>query len=140
MIGEYEVVVKLVLAVIIGGIVGWEREKIHRPAGLRTHMLVSLSSALITVTAIDYFGIEAARILGGIVTGIGFLGAGTIFKQKDHVRGLTTAASLWAIAAIGIAIGTGFYVAVGVATILLIIILNLGMFEKKIFKKKTSKK
>jgi len=132
---EYEIILKLVLAVIIGGIVGWEREKIHRPAGLRTHMLVTLSAAMITITALDSFGVQSARVVAGIVTGIGFLGAGTIFREKDHVRGLTTAASLWTVAGIGIALGTGFYQAVIVSSILLLVILRLNVFEKKKFKK-----
>ncbi|HEX8218577.1 MAG TPA: MgtC/SapB family protein [Chloroflexia bacterium] len=100
------------LAFILGGIVGYERERVQRPAGLRTHMLVCAGSACFTVASV--FGFEGlgtvrdpARLAAQIITGIGFLGAGTIFRTGSTVRGLTTASSIWITAAIGIVAGLG---------------------------------
>jgi putative Mg2+ transporter-C (MgtC) family protein len=104
-----EMVVRLLLAFLAGGIVGMEREQTDRPAGLRTHMLVSGGSALFTIASIAMAVGEddRTRIASQIVTGIGFLGAGTIFRSGTAVRGLTTAAGLWTVAAIGMGIGAG---------------------------------
>ena len=120
---------RLVLATVAGGLIGLEREVVHKPAGIRTHMLVSLGSALFALVTIEQLPNEAARIIAGIATGIGFLGAGTIFKAKDEVHGLTTAASVWAVAAVGLAIGFGYYWIMVVAVILILIILQLNKFE-----------
>lgn len=100
---------KLVLAAVFGGIVGYEREVHEHPAGLRTHILVCMGSALMTIVSIKFQppGGDPGRIAAQIVTGIGFLGAGTILRQGSTVRGLTTAASLWTVAGIGIAVGVG---------------------------------
>jgi len=126
----WEPILRLVIAVIIGGLVGIEREAYHKPAGIRTHMLVCLGAALFTiVTIISFPGGDAIRIAAGIVTGIGFLGAGTIFKSKDTIKGLTTAASLWAVAGIGLAIGAGLYIITVAAAILIVIILQLERME-----------
>lgn len=125
MVAESEMVLRLVLAAIAGGIVGYERKKVHKPAGMRTHMLVSTGAALFTLVSISYFA-DSARIVGGIVTGIGFLGAGTIFRSKDSIKGLTTAASLWAVAAVGIGIAVGLYFISVVSVILIMIILGLN--------------
>jgi putative Mg2+ transporter-C (MgtC) family protein len=119
-----ETLAGLLLAVVLGGLVGWEREKSNRPAGLRTHMLVCLGSCLFTLVSIN-FSSDPARIAAGIVAGIGFIGAGTIWGQKDKIQGITTAASLWTTAAIGLAVGIEDYplaivVAVIVFTILII--------------------
>lgn len=127
---EYsEVLLRLVLAVIAGGLIGLEREVFHKPAGVRTHMLVSLGSALFVLLTIETFPNEGARIIAGIATGIGFLGAGTIFKSKDEVHGLTTAASIWAVSAVGLAIGLGYYLMTMIAVILILIILQLNKVE-----------
>lgn len=100
----------LLLAVLLGGLVGWERERQERPAGLRTHILVCVGAALMTLVG-DTIPNNGARIAAQIVTGVGFLGAGTIIRENDTmgtpVRGLTTAASLWATAGVGIAVGLG---------------------------------
>lgn len=125
MVAESEMVLRLVLAAIAGGIVGYERKKVHKPAGMRTHMLVSTGAALFTLVSISYFA-DSARIVGGIVTGIGFLGAGTIFRSKDSIKGLTTAASLWAVAAVGIGIAVGLYLISVASVILIMIILGLN--------------
>ena len=127
---EYtEILLRLVLATLAGGLIGLEREIVHRPAGIRTHMLVSLGSALFALITIEQLPNEAARIIAGIATGIGFLGAGTIFKAKNDVHGLTTAASVWAVAAVGLSIGFGYYLMMLIAVILILIILQLNKFE-----------
>ena len=127
---EYsEIFLRLILATLAGGLIGLEREIVHRPAGVRTHMLVSLGSALFALVTIEQLPNEAARIIAGIATGIGFLGAGTIFKAKDEVHGLTTAASVWAVAAVGLSIGFGYYLMMLIATMLILIILQLNKLE-----------
>ncbi len=120
---EMEIVIKLVVSAILGALVGFEREMHRKPAGLRTHSLVCIGSALFTIISINVIGGEPSRIAAGIVTGIGFLGAGMIFKSEDRVRGLTTAAELWVLAAIGLAIGIGYYFAALVTTLVVIFIL-----------------
>ena len=124
-----EILLRLVLSVVAGGLIGLEREVVHKPAGIRTHMLVCLGSALFVLVTLETLPNEAARIIAGIATGIGFLGAGTIFKAKDEVHGLTTAASVWAVAAVGLAIGFGFYLMTAIAVILILIILQLNKVE-----------
>ncbi|MCS6936832.1 MAG: MgtC/SapB family protein [Candidatus Bipolaricaulota bacterium] len=121
-----ELLVRLVVAALLGAVVGWERERAQRPAGLRTYMLVAFGSALFTVlssTAFAGAGADPSRIAANIVVGIGFLGAGTIFRAGEAVRGLTTAAGLWAIAAIGMAAGAGEYLLALFSTVLVLGIL-----------------
>jgi putative Mg2+ transporter-C (MgtC) family protein len=117
-----ETFLSLLLAVALGAIVGIEREMTHKPAGLRTHMLVSLGACLFTVVSVG-FDVEPARIAAGIVAGIGVVGAGTIWAEKDKVKGITTAASLWVTAAIGLTAGIGDYPLAAVVTVLVVIIL-----------------
>ncbi|MBT0160142.1 MgtC/SapB family protein [Candidatus Bathyarchaeota archaeon A05DMB-2] len=126
-----ETLASLLLAVAFGAVVGIERELIHKPAGLRTHMLVSLGSCLFTIVSIS-FSMDPARIAAGIVAGIGFIGAGTIWAEKDKVQGITTAASLWASAAIGLTTGIGDYPLAGVVTFLVVIILISNRLLKRI--------
>ncbi|MGQ9551720.1 MAG: MgtC/SapB family protein [Candidatus Bathycorpusculaceae bacterium] len=121
----------LILAMTLGAIVGFEREITHKPAGLRTHMLVSLGSCLFTIVSLYEFSIDPARIAAGIVTGIGFIGAGTIIAEQDKIVGITTAASLWVTAAIGLTIGVGNYVLGVVATLLVFLVLSSRMILKK---------
>jgi putative Mg2+ transporter-C (MgtC) family protein len=106
---ERDVLLRVLLAGVLGYVVGWEREYVaHREAGTRTFSLVAMSSALVTALSIDIFGIDsAARVIANIVVGVGFLGGGTILKDVGHIHGLTTAAGMWAIAAVGIAVGSG---------------------------------
>ena len=111
---DVEMLVRIVLAFVLGGIIGYERESIQRPAGLRTHMLVAAGSAAFTL--VSAYGFEGegtvrdpSRIAAQVVTGIGFLGAGTIWRTTDTVRGLTTAASIWLVAATGMLVGAGLY-------------------------------
>src|SRR5690554_6414549 len=111
----WEIVVKLVLGMVFGGVIGLEREIGNRPAGFRTHTLVCMGSALVMMSAeflmeaYPAFEPDPARLGAQVISGIGFLGAGTILKDGSRVRGLTTAASIWVVACIGIAIGVGFY-------------------------------
>jgi len=120
---ETEIIIKLVVSAILGGLVGFEREVQRKPAGMRTHSLVCIGSTLFTIISVNLIGAEPSRIAAGIVTGIGFIGGGMIFKSEDRVRGLTTAAELWVLAAIGVAVGIGFYFASLVATLIVIFIL-----------------
>ena len=129
MIEYTEILLRLILSVIAGGFIGLEREVVHKPAGVRTHMLVCLGSALFILITIESLPSEAARIIAGIATGIGFLGAGTIFKAKSEVHGLTTAASIWAVSAVGLAIGLGYYLMTIVSVVLVLIILQLNKVE-----------
>ncbi|MCQ9208331.1 MAG: MgtC/SapB family protein [Omnitrophica bacterium] len=124
------ITIRLLLAFILGGLVGFEREVHGRVAGLRTHILVCLGSALIMLTSIHMFHlyreiatIDPSRIAAGVIMGIGFLGAGTIMRFRASVLGLTTAASLWVVAGIGLAIGSGFYIGAYVTTALVLFVL-----------------
>lgn len=131
------VVVRLVIAVLLGGIVGWNRERRRTAAGLRTHMMVALGSALFVLVP-QQAGMHLAdmsRVLQGVVAGIGFLGAGAIikFESKEQIKGLTTAAGIWATAAIGIAAGMGREALAVLSTVLALVILGvLPRFERAI--------
>ena len=121
-----EMIYKLTLAAILGMTIGLEREHRGKPAGLRTYALVALGAALFTLMSQQSFSEKAfdpSRIASQVVVGIGFLGAGLIFLKGDQVQGLTTAAGLWVAAAIGMAVGFGFYAVAIYATILALIIL-----------------
>jgi len=125
-----DVLFKLLLAVALGALIGFERELKHRPAGLRTHMLVSLGSAIFAIISLT-FDIEPARIAAGIVAGIGFIGAGNIIAQRGHIRGITSAATLWVVAGIGLSVGVGEYIIGIVSAVFVFGILQLGKLEKK---------
>jgi putative Mg2+ transporter-C (MgtC) family protein len=128
---ELELVARLILGFVLSGIVGLEREVSLKPAGLRTHVLVGLGSTLLTVLSIDAFpGSDPSRVAASIIVGIGFLGAGTILKTEEKVIGLTTAATLWIVASIGVATGAGFYILAIVATILAFLVLKLDIFQR----------
>jgi len=126
----WEVVIRLFLAVVLGGAIGYQREIAEKPAGLRTHALVSLGSAIFMIVSTDLqpvFGIartDITRIAAGVVTGIGFLGAGAIIRRGSIVRGLTTAASIWVVAAVGLAAGGGLYATSIIATVFALITLT----------------
>ncbi len=134
MLGIEEIIFKLILASLLGSIIGIEREINKRPAGLRTHVLVTLGATLITIVSISGavktgYG-DPYRLAAQVVSGIGFLGAGTIMQREDEVDGLTTAASLWVTAGIGMGIGTGYYLAsVTTAVMVLIVLMSLGIYE-----------
>lgn len=119
-----EDIVKLFLALLAGAIVGAEREYRSKSAGLRTLTLISVGSALFTIISIHVGG-DPARIAANIVTGIGFLGAGIIFKEDNRVRGLTTAATVWCVAALGMCIGIGAYQLAGAGVLVMLMILFL---------------
>ncbi len=130
------ILLKLVLAGILGGMIGIEREHKHRPAGLRTHILVCMGACLTMMISsfmvADGLTTDVARLGAQVISGIGFLGAGTILREGDRVRGLTTAATLWAIACVGLAIGIGYYGgAIAAAFMMLIVLRVLGYIMTK---------
>lgn len=127
-----ESILGLIISIVFGAIIGFEREITHKPAGLRTHMLVCLGSCLFTIVSQE-FGMDPARVAAGIVTGIGFIGAGTIIAEQGKVVGITTASSLWVTAAIGLAVGLGNYLLAAVSTLLVFLILTSKIIFKKIF-------
>lgn len=125
-----EIILKLLLSIVLGGIVGYEREYKSRPAGLRTHILVCIGAALVQITAINFFrnsgvtNMDPMRLGAQVISGIGFLGAGTILKEGANIKGLTTAASVWVVACIGLAAGSGLYFEATAATILIYVSLK----------------
>ncbi len=121
---------QMVLAAVLGGVIGWQREHMGKSAGFRTFALVAVGSALFTIMSISAFAADPARVAAQILTGIGFIGAGIIFHKKNTVEGMTTAASFWAVAAIGMSIGVGWYMESIIATILVLLVLSL-MIKKK---------
>lgn len=130
-------VVALILSALFGAVVGYERTKVHKPAGLRTHMLVSAGSCLFMIISAKFFN-DPARIAAGVVSGIGFIGAGTIIaeqrERRTRIVGITTAASLWMTAAIGMAVGMGEYVLAGLSALLTYVILKLKKVEEMLGK------
>lgn len=137
------VLIRLLIAGILGGIIGFERESVSRPAGFRTHILVCVGAALVMITSQFIFeryrtltNIDPARLGAQVISGIGFLGAGTIIREGASVKGLTTAASLWAVSCVGIAAGIGFYEgAIFAAAIIYITLIVLKRIEKHFAKK-----
>jgi putative Mg2+ transporter-C (MgtC) family protein len=137
---ELDIFIKMLLASLAGGLIGLEREKHGRPAGLRTNLLVAVGSCVMviiseafyikyaTFTAESALRIDPSRVAAQIVTGVGFLGAGVILKEGASVRGLTTAASLWAVSGLGMAFGMGFYSLGGIAT--LMVLASLSFLKK----------
>ena len=148
MLNDAEIIMRLVLSVILSGLIGLERQIHRRTAGLRTHILVSLGSCLIMLTSLYIFAIyknevplDPARIAAGVITGIGFLGAGAIIRDREGVKGLTTAASLWVVAGIGLATGCGFYKAALFTTVLaLLTLFFLRYVERIMFGKEEQEK
>ncbi|NLY76994.1 MAG: MgtC/SapB family protein [Tissierellia bacterium] len=135
MLGVKDIVIRLILSVLLSSIIGLDRESINKPAGLRTHVLVSLASTLIMLLSLYLSDIYSTgyyysdRLASQVISGIGFLGAGTILRRdKGIITGLTTAASLWAVAAIGLAVGAGFYIGAVLTTGLVIV--TLILFQK----------
>ncbi len=141
MIGNGEMVARLALAALSGSVIGLERERLLWAAGLRTHMLVCVGSCLIMLVSAFGFGdvlgadhvvLDPSRIAAQVVSGIGFLGAGTILLRGEVVKGLTTAASLWGVAAIGLAVGSGLYVPALTTTVLVVgILAGVKPFEER---------
>ena len=126
---EFEVIIKLLLGFILAGVIGAERESENKPAGFKTHSLIGVSAVLIMLCGKFYSGIansDAARIPAQLISGIGFIGAGTILRDGFTVKGLTTAASLLAVTCIGLSVGAGFYIGAIVATLIVYFILRLA--------------
>ena len=120
--------IKLLLALVLGGVIGWERELYDKPAGFRTNTLICVGSTLFTIFSLKIGtipGTDSARIAAQIVSGIGFLGAGAIIRRGEAVLGLTTAATIWFVASIGMGVGAGYYVTSSVGTALALAILVL---------------
>lgn len=139
-----EVLLRLGAAALVGAALGLDREARGKPAGLRTHALVSIGAALVTLVSIELSfregGIDAnavSRVIQGIVAGVGFLGGGAILKSKDRddVRGLTTAATIWIVAALGIACGAGFWVAALASLALSAVVLILGVPVERVVRR-----
>jgi putative Mg2+ transporter-C (MgtC) family protein len=132
---QIDALLRVLVAGFVGAVVGLERELAGKPAGVRTYALIAMGAAIFTAGAIAAFGPgdPAARVAAQIVTGIGFIGAGTILHMRDRVVGLTTAAGIWAVAAVGLVIGAGLYVlGVGSAVLLLLLLrfLRTGWLER----------
>ena len=123
---ELDLVLRLLIAALMGGLIGYERERAEKPAGFRTHLLVCVGAALFTIASLHGFGLlsDPARVAAGVVVGIGFLGAGTILRGERGVIGLTTAATIWAAAAIGLAVGAGLYLAAVIAAVIVLVALR----------------
>lgn len=135
---ELQVIIRILLSGVLGGLIGLERESLNKSAGFRTHILVCVGSALIMIVSQDiYFmyqsktPLDPARIAAQVVSGIGFLGAGTIMREGATVKGLTTAATLWVVAGVGLAVGAGSYFAALVSTgVIFLTLIYLGKVEK----------
>ncbi len=132
---EYgEMGLRLILSILLGGLIGIERQTANKPAGLRTNMLVCLGTTIFVLVAVKTFEaypeapVDITRVAAGIITGIGFLGAGTILRTEKEIQGLTSAATIWFVCGIGMATGMGFYVLAIVSSLLGLIILKIGEF------------
>lgn len=145
MADNYEILIRLLVAAILGSIVGLERERRDNAAGLRTHALVSIGACLAMIVSAygfhdlishDKIDLDPSRVAAQVISGIGFLGAGTILLRRNIVKGLTTAASIWSVASIGLAVGGGLYVASIGATVLIVIFLAaIKPLEQRYFDK-----
>ena len=123
MIPYNEIIVRLILSALIGMIIGVDRQIRNKEGGLRTHGLIASGAALYTIISLSIPQADPGRVIAQIVTGVGFIGAGVIFKSQDRVRGITTAADIWMSAGIGTAIGLGMYKPAMIATIIILLIL-----------------
>ncbi len=136
---ELEILLKILLSAILGGIIGLEREISHKGAGLRTNILIAIGSTLLTILSFKFAilgkNVDPSRIAAQIVTGIGFLGAGAIIQARFSIHGLTTAASIWTVSAIGISVGSGYYLISFLITIFVVIILTFFKYISKIIEK-----
>ena len=129
----WSIFTRFICAMVVGIVIGMEREFTHRPAGLRTHVLVTLGACAVMITGqlifVQYKALggtpDPARLSAQVITGVGFLGAGTILREGTHVKGLTTAASLWAVACLGIAAGAGYYAVALLGMVLIFVTLTI---------------
>lgn len=135
---DLELIARLLISVVLGGIIGFEREITGKPAGLRTHIFVSMGACLFTISSFYLLptgisgAFDATRIAAGVVAGIGFIGGGSIIASRGDVRGVTTAASLWVTASLGLMIGLGSYLLPIIATIIAFLVLRLSKIEHKL--------
>ena len=140
--GYFEMLGRLALALVLGGLLGAQREALRKPAGLKTHMMVSLGAASFTLVTLHLFArldgsgpsfrSDPLRIVEGVIGGIGFLGAGTIIQARGSVRGITTAATIWVVGAVGVACGGGeFELAGTVAGLAFLILTVIGNIERR---------
>ncbi|MBN1644934.1 MgtC/SapB family protein [Candidatus Woesearchaeota archaeon] len=142
MVINYEILIRILVSVVLGAILGLEREFKECPAGLRTHSLVCIGATVFTLASIAFAGpgVDVSRIAGQVVVGIGFIGAGVIFKEKDKVVGLTTAATLWIAAGIGIMAAINQFFIAALVTVISVIVLSGGFWlEKNVLHKKKSR-
>ena len=130
---QLTMVFQLCLALILAGVIGYEREKYSKPAGLRTHMILAIGCTILTIISYSAFPnpTDNSRLAAAIISGIGFIGAGTVLQTRERIVGLTTAASIWLTASVSIAVGTGNYVLAIAGTILGYIILESKSFQIK---------
>ena len=138
---QIESVIKIIIAVVIGGFIGLERESASRPAGFRTHILVCVASAMVMdinlQLAQNFVNADPMRLGAQVISGMGFLGAGTIIKEGATVKGLTTAAGLWSVACLGLVIGAGFYLmAVFAALVMMMTLKTFNQLEIRFSKQK----
>ena len=138
-----EIILKLLLAVALGGLIGMERESSQKPAGFRTNILICLGSTMVMILAAmflsgsEIMGSEMTRIAAAVITGIGFIGAGTIIQSRGAVIGLTSAATLWTVAVLGLVIGVGYYlVAIIYTGIIILTLVIFRQFEGPLFRKR----
>ena len=122
---DFDVILRVIMAFLLGGIIGWERERHGISAGIRTYGAISLGACLYGIISINIPGADPSRIASQVATGIGFLGGGVIFRQGDYVSGLTTAATLWATAAVGLAVAFNMYVISIITSAIMVLMLYL---------------
>jgi putative Mg2+ transporter-C (MgtC) family protein len=145
-----EMIARPAVAVIGGGILGWEREIHNKPAGLRTQMMVALGASVFTLVTLEFYRrlslsdasirVDPLRVIEGVVGGIGFLGAGCIIQSRGSVEGITTAATIWVVGAMGVACGLGYYVFAGTTMVLALAVLSLlGLLEKRVLEPRVEK-
>ncbi len=141
-----QITLRLLLAVLLGAVLGIEREVMGKPAGLRTHMMVSMGAAAFTLVTLEIFSSvrqvmentrsDPIRIVEGIIGGIGFLGAGTIIRSRGSVEGITTAASIWVVGAVGLACGAGYFKVAGIiVAFAMVIISGVGRLEDRFIRR-----
>jgi putative Mg2+ transporter-C (MgtC) family protein len=146
---NFQIIFQLIMAVGLGALIGLEREFKEKGAGLKTYSLVSLGACIFAITGMGLFessvsqsgiNLGSSAIIQAVAMGIGFIGAGVIFQKESKVEGITTAAGLWVTAAMGMAVGLGFYMLSFITTLLIIaIFLGFGFFENKILKEEIKK-
>lgn len=139
---EVELIIRIILSIILSAVIGFEREITHKPAGLRTYMFIGMGSCLFTISSLYLLPtdivdvVDPTRIAAGIVTGTAFIGAGSIIARRGDLKGITTAASMWVVASIGLTIGLGNYTIPIASTIITFAILRLGVIADKRRRKK----